>query len=59
MKGINPLLPGVPYMARLAKLFISISEGIIKKFLWTSRLWVGRRKESILGYVPKNDEKKI
>ena len=26
-------------------------------FLWASRLWVGRRKEPILGYVPKNDEK--
>ena len=24
-----------------------------------SRLWVGRRKEPILGYVPKNDEKRI
>ena len=22
------------------------------------RLWVGRRQEPILGYVPKNDEKK-
>ena len=30
-----------------------------KKFLWASRLWVGRPKEPILGYVPKNDEKKI
>ena len=30
-----------------------------KKILWTLRLWVGRRKEPILGYVPKNDEKKI
>ena len=29
-----------------------------KKFLWASRLWVGRRKEPILGYVPKKDEKK-
>ena len=29
-----------------------------KKILWASRLWVGRRKEPILGYVPKNDEKK-
>ena len=29
-----------------------------KNFLWESRLWVGRRKEPILGYVPKNDEKK-
>ena len=25
---------------------------------WASRLWVGGRKEPILGYVPKNDEKK-
>ena len=29
------------------------------KFLWTSRLWVCRRKEHILGYVPKNYEKII
>ena len=29
-----------------------------KNFLWASRLWVGRRKEPILGYVPKKDEKK-
>ena len=24
-----------------------------------SRLWVGRQKEPILGYVPKNDKKRI
>ena len=29
-----------------------------KKILWASRLWVGRRKEPILAYVPKNYEKK-
>ena len=29
-----------------------------KKFLWASRLWVGRRKEPISGYVPKNNEEK-
>ena len=29
-----------------------------KIFLWASCLWVGRRKEPILGYVPKNDDKK-
>ena len=29
-----------------------------KNFLWASHLWVGRRKVPILGYVPKNDEKK-
>ena len=30
-----------------------------KNFLWALRLWVGRRKEPILDYVPKNDEKRI
>ena len=29
-----------------------------KNFLWASRLWVGRRKDPILGYVLKNYEKK-
>ena len=29
-----------------------------KNFLWASRLWVGRQKAHILGYVPKNDKKK-
>ena len=29
-----------------------------KNFLWASRLWVGRRKEPILGYVPKKYERK-
>ena len=28
-----------------------------KNFLSASRLRVGRRKEPIIGYVPKNDEK--
>ena len=32
-------------------------KGLSKKILWASRLWVGRRKEPILGYVPKDDEK--
>ena len=40
--------------------YVVMLEGIIKKnFLWSSRLWVGRRKEPILGYVPKKDEKRI
>ena len=33
-------------------------KGSSKNFLWASRLWVGRRKEPILDYVPKNYEKK-
>ena len=50
----------VSYMRRSAKFFILNKEGIIEKnFLWASRLWVGRRKEPILGYVPKNDKKRI
>ena len=44
--SFNPLLSSVPYMARLAKILISILEGTIKKI-------------PILGYVPKNDEKRI
>ena len=34
-------------------------KGSSKNFLWASCLWVGRRKEPILGYVPKNDEKNL
>ena len=30
-----------------------------KNFLWASRLWVGRRKERILRYLSKNDEKNL
>ena len=52
-------MPNVTQMERLAKIFISIKKGSLKKILWESRLWVGKRKESILGYVPKNYEKKI
>ena len=44
-------------MAKLAK--ILISEGIIKKkILRVSRLWIGRQKEPILGYVRKTTKKK-
>ena len=44
---------------RLVKTFdFNIRRDYQKKNLWASRLWVGRRKEHILGYVPKNDEKK-
>ena len=41
-----------------SQILILILEGIFKKnFLWASRQWVCRRKEPILGYVPKQDEK--
>ena len=29
-----------------------------KYFLWEWRLWVGRQKDPIIGYAPKNDKKK-
>ena len=38
-------------------LVISIEEGILKKLLWASALWVGRRKELILGFVTKRRKK--
>ena len=31
---------------------------LIENFLWATRLWVGRRKEPILGNVKKKYEKK-
>ena len=33
----DPILPSMPYMARLAKTLISISEGIIKKIIYKRR----------------------
>ena len=31
--------------------------GSLKKFLWASRLWVGRRQDSLLRFIAKSDEK--
>ena len=57
--SINPLWPWVTNSSRIAKISISKYEGIMKKIShWATRLWVGRRKEPILGYVPKNDKNK-
>ena len=48
----------VLYMRRSGEILILNEEGITEKsFLWESRLWVGRRKGPILGYIPKNDKK--
>ena len=52
---INPLLPSVLYMPLSAKFFyFNLRRDHQKNFLWASRLWVRRRKEPILCYVPKN-----
>ena len=53
---INPLPPCVTCKACLARILISISERIVKKF-WALRLWAGRWKEPLFGYASKNDEK--
>ena len=46
-------------MARLAKIFISISEGIIKKIPWASDYEsVDEKSLSILDYVWKNVKRK-
>ena len=55
----NPLTPqedtGVPFHRNFNSILRRDHQ---KNFLWAFRLWVGRRKEPILGYVPKNNEKK-
>ena len=58
---LNPILPSVHKSAGIAKISILrlIRRDHQKNFLWALRLLVGRRKESILGYVPKSDEKRI
>ena len=45
-------LPAVP------KFWFNLRRDHQKNFLWVSWLWVGRRKEPILGYVPKNYERR-
>ena len=56
----NPLAPSAHKSARIAKISIpKIRRDHKKNYLWASRLWVGRRKEPILGYVPKTTIKRI
>ena len=40
------------------KFGFQFKKGSSKKILWAKNLWVGRRKEPILGYVLKNDVQK-
>ena len=56
---INPLTPTQGHWWPLSPKFqFNFEKGSSKNYLWASHLWVGRRKEPILGYVPKNYEKK-
>ena len=52
---VNPSLSSVPYMAPLVNIYFNFRRD--HKKILASRLWVGRRKEPILGYVQKNNEK--
>ena len=54
----NPLLHSSYKSVRMAKISNLKYEGIIKKIIWASLLWVGRRWETILGCLSKADEKK-
>ena len=54
---INLLTPRRTLVPLSLKFQCHFKKGSSKKNLWAFRLWVGRRKEPILGYVPKNDKK--
>ena len=57
--NINPFVPSVLNIVRLTKISILIlRRDPQKNYLWASRPWFSRRKEPILSYVTKNDEKK-
>ena len=50
-------LTGTLFSSRSANFDFNLRRDHQKTFLWASRLWVGRRKEPILGYVQKNYER--
>ena len=54
---IDPLTPRSTQLSPFTEIQFYFKKGSSKKFLWASRLWVGRRKEPILGYVRKKRRK--
>ena len=56
----NPLMPTTTLVAHFTEISILFWEGIIKKISYERRAYesVDEKSEPILGYVPKNDEKK-
>ena len=50
---INPLLPSVPYMARLAKILISVLEGFINEIFFESRDYESVDEKSLSWLCPK------
>ena len=57
--SFNPLTPSGNRFPLSPKFQFYFKKGSSKNFLWASRLWVGRRIEPILGYVPKNEKKNL
>ena len=56
---LNPLLPNGKHLFPQCQNFdFNLRRDHQKNFLWASRLWVGRRKEPTLRYVPKNYARK-
>ena len=53
----NPLLSiarhNIIIVDAVPKFWFQLMKGSSKNVLWMSQGWVGRRKEPILGYVPK------
>ena len=58
-KQFNPLTPRRTRVSLLFEISILLQLDNQENFLLASRLWVGRRKEPILGYVPKKRQKII
>ena len=52
--SVNPLLPSVPYMTRLAKILISISEGIINKISYERIYYESVGEKSLSLAIKKN-----
>ena len=51
---INPLVTGPLYLACMTKNFdLKKRRDHRKNFLWSSRLWIGRRYEPLLSYIPE------
>ena len=58
MQDLNPLLFTVPYMPRLAKIFISISEGNYKKIFYESGNYESVDEKAYLWLCPEKIKKK-
>ena len=47
------------FWERLSNFYYNFKKGSPKNFQWVLRLWVGRRKVPLIGYVPKKGERRL